>query len=80
MPRRLAEKLRQIRTSRGLSQKEFAVRLEEYVDFSISRSSISDYERGKREPPALVILAYSESANVLINVLADDALDLPGNS
>ena len=74
----MAEKLRQVRTSLGLSQKEISVRLG-YQDsrIRIARSSISDYERGKREPPLIILYAYAKLANVYMDVLIDDALDLP---
>jgi transcriptional regulator with XRE-family HTH domain len=78
IPLRLAEKLKQIRTSLGLSQKEIAIRLEDQdVRIRITRSSISGYELGKRAPSALLVLAYANLAKVYVDVLADDALDLP---
>jgi transcriptional regulator with XRE-family HTH domain len=76
IPLRLAEKLKQIRTSLGLSQKEISIRLE-YKDIRTTQSSISNYERGVREPPLMILFAYANLANVSMDVLADDALDLP---
>jgi transcriptional regulator with XRE-family HTH domain len=40
-------------------------------------SSISEYERGKREPPLLVLLKYARLVKVSTDVLIDDKLDLP---
>jgi transcriptional regulator with XRE-family HTH domain len=78
IPLRLAEKLKQIRTSLGLSQKEISSQLG-YQDtrIRIARSSISDYELGKRAPPLIILYAYAKLANVFMDVLIDDALDLP---
>jgi transcriptional regulator with XRE-family HTH domain len=78
IPLRLAEKLKQIRTSLGLSQNEISSRLEfQDARIRITRSSISGYELGKREPALLVLYAYAKLANVSMEVLIDDALDLP---
>jgi transcriptional regulator with XRE-family HTH domain len=37
-----------------------------------NRASISGYERGDREPPLPILLAYSRLANVSTDVLIDD--------
>lgn len=76
-PIRLAEKLKQIRDSLGLSQNGILIRLG-YQNTSVNRSSISGYEIGEREPPLMVLYAYADLANVYMDVLVDDALDLPG--
>jgi transcriptional regulator with XRE-family HTH domain len=75
-PVRLAEKLRQIREGLGLSQDEMLKRLG-LDNSSIERSSISAYELDKREPPLQVILVYARLANVWMDVLVDDELNLP---
>lgn len=72
-PLRLAEKLKQIRESLGLSQNGIVIRLK--VD--IKRSDISNYELDINEPPLNILLAYARLANVYLDVLADDNLDLP---
>ncbi|HLL15022.1 MAG TPA: helix-turn-helix transcriptional regulator [Pyrinomonadaceae bacterium] len=74
-PARLAEKLLQIRLALGLSQDEMLRRLGQ--DENSYRFYISNYETGKREPSLLVLLEYARVANVLLEVLADDELDLP---
>jgi transcriptional regulator with XRE-family HTH domain len=77
IPLRLAEKLKQIRTSLGLSQKEISIRLgHQDTSIRITRSGISGYEHGARAR-VLVLLAYAKLANVSMEVLIDDALDLP---
>lgn len=43
----------------------------------ILQTSISQYERGKIEPPIYVLLHYSEVANVWLDVLVRDELELP---
>jgi transcriptional regulator with XRE-family HTH domain len=72
---RLAEKLMQIRTTLGLSQNEMLRHLG--IDGSLYRTSISNYELGDREPPLYVLLSYAHAANVYVDVLIDDELDLP---
>ena len=71
-PDRLAEKLLQIRKALGLSQKEMAERLGNYR----THHHISKYERGKSEPPLEIALAYSRLANVEVEQIVDDDLDL----
>jgi transcriptional regulator with XRE-family HTH domain len=74
-PERLAEKLRSIRLALGLSQSEMHKHLG--VEDSIEFKRISDYELGKNEPPLTILLQYARAANVILDVLADDELDLP---
>ena len=71
-PKRLAEKLRRIREALGLSQKQMAERLGIYR----THHHISKYERGKAEPFMEVLLAYSHLANVPMEQIIDDDLDL----
>lgn len=74
-PKRLAEKLLQIRTALGLSQSEMQRRLG--VEDLISFKEISKYELGLREPTLIILLQYSRVAGIHMEVLADDKLDLP---
>jgi transcriptional regulator with XRE-family HTH domain len=74
-PARLSEKLLRIRTSLGLSQNEIIARMG--LNDSLMREEVSLFERGLREPPLQVLLEYSRAANVYLEVLADDELDLP---
>jgi transcriptional regulator with XRE-family HTH domain len=74
-PKRLAEKLRQIRLALGLSQTEMLRRLE--TDETILYTRISDYELDKNEPSLMTILAYARVARVHMEDLVDDELDLP---
>lgn len=77
-PSRLAEKLRHIRLALGLSQNQMLRQLGSPE--MLQQSSISGYERGVREPPLLVLLEYARAANVYVDVLLDDELDLPRSS
>ncbi|HEX7316421.1 MAG TPA: helix-turn-helix transcriptional regulator [Pyrinomonadaceae bacterium] len=74
-PERLAEKLLRIRETFGLSQSELLRRLD--LEEVISYKKISDYERGQREPSLIVLLRYARLANICVDELIDDALDLP---
>jgi transcriptional regulator with XRE-family HTH domain len=76
-PAHLAGKLRRIRDSLGLSQNEMLRRLG--VDEELFQGSISGYELGTREPPLAVLLQYARAANVYVEALIDDELDLPEN-
>ena len=74
-PRRLAEKLLQIRLALDLAQDGMLARLE--LDESHYRSAVSGYELGTREPPLEVLLKYARLAGICVEVLIDDELDLP---
>jgi transcriptional regulator with XRE-family HTH domain len=74
-PAKLAEKLLHIRTALGLSQTEMLAKLG--LAERGFRHHVSEFERGFREPSLTVLLGYATLANVLLNVLVDDRLDLP---
>lgn len=74
-PLHLAEKLLRIRVALGLSQSEMLQRLG--VSSELSYTYISRYEQGTREPPLHILLNYARLANVWVDVLIDDNLDLP---
>lgn len=74
-PLKLASKLLQIRQAVELSQNGMLRKLG--LDKSYDRSTISGYERGEREPPLPVLLRYAGAANVCLDVLADDEVELP---
>jgi transcriptional regulator with XRE-family HTH domain len=75
-PLRLAGKLKRIREALDLSQDGMLIRLK-LDDKTANRSRISNYELGVNEPPLNVLLAYSRTVNVYLDVLADDERDLP---
>lgn len=72
---RLAEKLLHVRTTLGLSQNGMLRRLG-FAD-EMLQARISSYELGTREPPLPVLLAYARAANVYVDALVDDDIDLP---
>jgi len=74
-PARLAEKLLHIRQSLGLSQNGMIRHMG--MAGGIVQADISTYEIDQREPPLKVLLAYARAANVSVESLIDDELDLP---
>ncbi len=75
-PKRLAQKLRDLRLKMNLSHREMR-------DFLLAQKVkvhlgyISLYEIGERSPSLLVVLAYSNIAGISMNFLVDDDLELP---
>lgn len=74
-PIRISEKLLEIRQKLGLSQNEM-VRQMGLTD-EIERDYISKFERGTLEPTLWVLLQYARAANVYVDVLIDNELNLP---
>ena len=73
-PKRLAEKLLQIRLNLGLSQNQMLERLG--LTEKVFRSAISGYELGTREPSLPILLKYARLAGISTDVLIDDNLEL----
>jgi transcriptional regulator with XRE-family HTH domain len=59
----------------GITQPEMTAKLS-VKDEPLDPCSISEYERGKREPPLLVLLKYARLAGVSTDVLIDDKLNV----
>lgn len=74
-PERLAEKLRQVRVTLGLSQTEMLKRLG--LEEVMKHARISEYESGTREPSLMTLLQYARVAGVHAEDLIDDEADLP---
>lgn len=76
-PKRLAEKLLQIRNTLdgGISQNELIRRMK--LENELEQERISKYERGVLEPPLHVLCAYADAANLYVEVIIRDELDLP---
>jgi transcriptional regulator with XRE-family HTH domain len=72
-PMKLSHKLLAIRKRLQMSQTEMARALELKVHYS----AVSNYELGTREPDMLIVLRYARLANVSMETLVDDQLNLP---
>ncbi|MCD9186300.1 MAG: helix-turn-helix domain-containing protein [Pyrinomonadaceae bacterium] len=77
-PKRLGEKLLKIREAFGDTQADFLERLGN--PDAILQTSISAYEKGKREPPLLILLKYAKLAKISTDILIDDSLELPNKT
>jgi transcriptional regulator with XRE-family HTH domain len=75
-PKRLAEKLRQVRKLLGLTQEQMADRLKD-VEAPPQPGHVSEFERGIREPSLLYLLAVAHLAGVAMEVMVDDNQNLP---
>lgn len=75
-PARLGEKLRQIRASLDLTLEQMIERLD-YKDSPLYPTNISSMERGEREPPLTLLLAYARLAGFSTDILIDDSINLP---
>ena len=76
-PKLLAQKLLNIRKYLRITQEQMIERLD-YKETPLFPGHISEYERGKREPPLEVLLRYARLVRVPMEVLVDDNLMLPG--
>ena len=90
-PKRLAEKLKQIRLHRDITQVQMfhVIRPDSKnevedqhghnvgIDDHIGRSMISAYERGLRVPSLIETFRYAEFARVPMEILIRDEADLP---
>jgi transcriptional regulator with XRE-family HTH domain len=74
-PERLAKKLLEIRTKLALSQNGMIRHLG--LTEELEQDYISKFERGVLIPPLHILLAYAEAANVWVEALIKDSLDLP---
>jgi hypothetical protein len=74
-PQNLPTKLKQIRLKAGLS-KTAIIRALNYKAVPLYPSHVSQFERGERKPPLLLIKAYAELGGTCMCVLADDELSL----
>ena len=72
--KQLASKLLAIRQSLGLSQTGMARMLPMLKG---GGTRLSEFERGRRVPNMLVLLAYARAAKVPLENIVDDDADLP---
>lgn len=69
-PKKLGEKMREIRLRLEMTQEEVAKRL------GTDSGAISRYERGLREPSLIELLEFSRLSGVGVEVLIDDKMKL----
>ena len=74
IPRRLGEKLRMIRKSRGWSLDRMAEAVGKTQ--RSRRARVYEWETGTRQPDLPALLAYARLAGVSTDVLIDDELNL----
>ena len=72
--KRLPEKLKQIRVFFDLSQNELIKKIG-FSDY-IFQGNVSQYELGRREPPLPVLLQYARFADVSVESLIDDEIEI----
>jgi transcriptional regulator with XRE-family HTH domain len=74
-PTRLGEKIFEIRRKLGLSQNGLIRQLG--LTEKLFQGDVSAWELGNREPDLPTLLLLARTAGVYVDVLIDDALDLP---
>lgn len=83
VPRKLPEKLKEIRFELDLSLEKMVEALEAelarlgYANVNLYSGYITEFEQGKREPILPVLLAYGRLAKVNAETLIDDKLEMP---
>lgn len=75
-PERLGEKLKTIREKLGMTTTEIVDELR-HPTATPHRASITQYEKGRREPPLITLLQYARLYNVGVETLIDDEMNLP---
>ena len=80
-PKLLPEKLIKIREYLAVGPKQMAYMLEKQIEsqdkeYRLHPGRVSEYERGKRQPALIVVLAYSYIAQVSMIALADDKISV----
>jgi transcriptional regulator with XRE-family HTH domain len=71
-PKRIAEKVKAIRTHLGVSQ----TGMKHLINSNSPYGRISEYERGRRVPTTMTLLAYARAAKIPLEELVDDELEL----
>lgn len=74
-PKRLPEKLREIRLRLGLSQNGMIRRMG--LEEDLTREEVSSFELGRRQPNLMTLWAYANAANLYVDALILDSVDLP---
>ena len=76
IPKHLGKKLKQVREHLEIKTYDEMISLLNIKEVPLYRASISQYEKGTREPPLNVLLRYSQLAGITINDLVDDMVEL----
>jgi transcriptional regulator with XRE-family HTH domain len=76
MPEHLGEKLKFIREQLRMTTREMAIALE-HPAIKPHSASITQYEKGRREPPLAILLKYARLYKINVELLIDDDLTLP---
>jgi len=76
IPKHLGKKLKQVREHLGIKTYDEMIARLNLAEASLYRASISQYEKGTREPSLNVLLRYSELSGITINDLVDDRIEL----
>lgn len=81
-PKRLAEKLKHVRVSMGLTQQAMFEALEKEMNGNakLHFGYITRFESGSRVPSLLVLLAYARVTGITVEVLIDDNLNISKNN
>jgi transcriptional regulator with XRE-family HTH domain len=74
-PKKLAGKLKLIRTRLGLTQPELIAKLNVRNE-PLYATTISAFEKGRREPPLTVLLRYARVYGCTVEELIDDQMKL----
>jgi transcriptional regulator with XRE-family HTH domain len=75
-PQFLGKKLELIRNQLGIKTYDEMVSRLNVKEVSLYRSTIYEYEKGKREPPLIVLLRYARLADLSVESLIDDEINL----
>ena len=75
-PKRLAEKLKEIRLRLNLTQPQIFELLDDKKE-PLYVGQISLFENGQRVPSLLTLLKYARLAKIPMEVLVDDEIELP---
>lgn len=77
IPKNLGVKLAKIRERLGIHTYEEMIARLGVKEVKLYRANIQRYEKGKLEPPSIVLLKYAKLAGITIDDLVDDSIELP---